>query len=693
MKKFPKWQKVGGITIVSIVALIGILYLLRVPIFGPMIENAAQNRLESSLGSGGDYSIGKVEGSYIRELKIQNVNLQPPPDSSLREVKADEIIVTYNLLDFFGSNPVSAVKKISARGLLIRVNPAKQAGTLGAGTAAQQPAGTNPGALIAGLTTQLPEDLTINADGRLIVNAPDGQYAFPFNISGNTGKEVRINAGTPEGLIPWTLPVLLLTTGNGSFKLSSEKPRNAASGAEVPVIELSADTEKSAQGEVKLSSAAGGFRTNDIQINLNADQKNINVLANLSSAGTAKLKTLLKKLTGGLSDLSLGTMNVDLKLNATSNAPDGFLDYLLKNPIPAQAYLSGGGSFSAKGWLYKGIPIDNTTGTLQWKDKLIEIDNFRLVSDGIFTVTAGSLLVDPQQKFLPINLDQLNFEVHNALKFLNLLRSGNAPFLEQLSGGGTSLLDEPGRPGDFAGTVSDFAVPVSYKPRYGLSYLNDSRHFKDASPLIVPVQAQSAQPPSAGSGSPQLPFQNLPLNITTGNISFKQGKLIIGTFSAPAGSAFELSAKNLAIVPGNTFLPTGLDSLGMHLRDPEALKKLLEQTGGAPQALSLLKSADLTATGRNGRIEIGTFDVKTGKAALTADGSFQFASESPVLHFNLTKIDIRHDSGGITGAASGSVDLKDFAGNAALYAARRIVYGRRDNISGQALSADTYHME
>ena len=778
----PRRGPIIGLAVaLGVLALAGGLYLARGPLFGPVLRNTARDRLEESLGTGGSYEIGPIGGSYLTGLDVSGVKLTLPETGELREVTVDEIHVSYNPLRFLGENPVSGLERIEARGVRVRLAPERAAGTgeaeLGAGAprteggtagpgresgqaAGREATGTDPGELLRSIIDSIPERLAVLIEGELTLESEDEPHRIPFELSGNTAEQVTLTIETPRELVPWSVPPLVMTRGENSVSIVSRTGETGAetlgaaavSAGDVPEIRLEVDlTER--DGGADISRLRGAFMTDEVSVDLEADTEAVAVRARMTPAGTAQLRELIVRFTGDLPPLGLGSLDLDLAVTVEPGAPAGFIDSFITDPIQAQRFLSGGGTVQAENWTYRDVPVTLLSGELNWRNDVLSVRGFRAESRNILVLTADNLTLDPARNFAPINLEQLEVNVIDLVRFMELLQRGDVPLIEMLdetgAAGATSWLEVPrgGRSGTGpdTGTRTDdravaalpagFAFPdprivfpdsraavphsppavpnprrasgriPTFRPEpvgYGLKAVKYGAAFETAgyfpelaaygtpSPAVArfasfgygsdgtaggPDGGRSGTGGAAAYGrdtrplmmrvqAREPPFENLPFNVTTGDIALRDGILSIGRFRAVSGESFVLEVGNLELDSRRNFVPVALDAVALSVRDPAAIGRLLlkREIG----FLSLFDSLELRAVKDGDALSIEIFTVRGPELEAEADGSFRLRPEggSPSVSFDLRAFTARIPRLRLAAALSAALDLTDFSGSA-----------------------------
>lgn len=104
-----------GRILLGLVLLVGVLWVLRVPLFGGWVKDAVTHRLEDALG--GRYEIEGVGGTWITGLRLDGLRtIESPAEGPLTAVSFDSVEVTYDPLGLLGAEPLAAIERVRVVG-------------------------------------------------------------------------------------------------------------------------------------------------------------------------------------------------------------------------------------------------------------------------------------------------------------------------------------------------------------------------------------------------------------------------------------------------------------------------------------------------------------------------------------------------------------------------------------------------
>lgn len=184
--------------------LLGVLYLLRVPLFGGPLARMAGSRLSEALG--GVFAIERIEGSWFGDLVIIGLRTETAPvRGPVRHLSFDRASASYNLFDLL-SNPANVLRSFEVRGLAVELDLAEPA----------DPEPSEPFRL-SDIEPWLPDALPALSipDARIAVRTPGGTFeAGSLSIDGtSSGIRLRLQGlrAPPEFGVPvpdsWSLRI------------------------------------------------------------------------------------------------------------------------------------------------------------------------------------------------------------------------------------------------------------------------------------------------------------------------------------------------------------------------------------------------------------------------------------------------------------------------------------------------------
>ncbi|MHC4973170.1 MAG: translocation/assembly module TamB domain-containing protein [Planctomycetota bacterium] len=108
-------------TFATLVLLVFAIYLLRGPIFGGLIAEAVTDALEEELG--GKYSIVRVEGEWLSGLALVGLRTDEAPAAGpLTRLQFGRAVVTYDLWELFGDDPMAAIHSVTVTHVRVDVD-------------------------------------------------------------------------------------------------------------------------------------------------------------------------------------------------------------------------------------------------------------------------------------------------------------------------------------------------------------------------------------------------------------------------------------------------------------------------------------------------------------------------------------------------------------------------------------------
>ncbi|MHC4550680.1 MAG: translocation/assembly module TamB domain-containing protein [Planctomycetota bacterium] len=154
-------------TALVLVLLVVGAYLLRGPLFGGLIAEAAADALAEQLG--GRYSIASVEGNWISELVLVGLRTEEaPPTGALTRLQFERAAVSYDLRVLLGDEPLAGLRSLKIFGTRVDLDLTRPPG----------PPSAEQGRSVADVLDALPRRLPhLDLRGAVHLHGENGEFA------------------------------------------------------------------------------------------------------------------------------------------------------------------------------------------------------------------------------------------------------------------------------------------------------------------------------------------------------------------------------------------------------------------------------------------------------------------------------------------------------------------------------------
>ena len=115
-----------GRILLGLALVLGLVWALRVPLFGGLVKREVANRLAEALG--GRYAVDDVGGDWITGMRLEGVRtLEAPADGPLVGLAVARVEVDYDLLGLLGDAPLAALDAVRVAGGRVELDFARPA--------------------------------------------------------------------------------------------------------------------------------------------------------------------------------------------------------------------------------------------------------------------------------------------------------------------------------------------------------------------------------------------------------------------------------------------------------------------------------------------------------------------------------------------------------------------------------------